>query len=551
VRLDGDRLWLAIAISAAILCALMALRMAFANEYVAPVDGKLHAFWTARLGDPALFRHDLLADYCDSIGPLGFRLVFALGLTLGLDTLTIVKLLPLVLSPVTAYYGYRLTRQLFQSPMAGFFGSALLTEAVWMNPDIASGAARAFVCPLLTAFLYYSVRRHWIGVFVTVVGLAAFYPPVAVVAMGVVALEVVRHRPWQRSEVTAGLLVLVVAVAVLAAESGRASRFGPTLTLEEAARIPELQADGPIPWFVPRPVPFWTTAHRSGILPLFEPPLALLGWGLPVLVAFRDRWPAARRIGPEVDVLGTACLVSIAGFVVGHMLAFRMYQPSRFTLYTARILLATGAGVVLGAGLGALNRRGWRRTRVTAMVLSWLMLLGTPIVLRALNLTFPKTTYDVGRAPELYRFLELQPKDVVIASLSGEADNIPIFTRRAVLVARDFGLPWHKAYYRSFRERTSDLIVAQYSGDLEDVQAFIRKYGVGLWLVDRTAFWPEYLRDNRWVQLYPAVGERALQAIQAGPRPAIMNLIDRCARFQDERRVVVSAACVLAQRPHQ
>jgi len=48
--------------------------------------------------------------------------------------------------------------------------------------------------------------------------------------------------------------------------------------------------------------------------------------------------------------------------------------------------------------------------------------------------------------------------------------------------------PYQVGYYRHFCQRTIDLIRAQYSPDLAQVQNLLRTYGVDFWLLDRAAF---------------------------------------------------------------
>lgn len=87
----------------------------------------------------------------------------------------------------------------------------------------------------------------------------------------------------------------------------------------------------------------------------------------------------------------------------------------------------------------------------------------------------------------------MQPQDIRIASLAEEANNIPTFAQRSILVGREYAIPYHWGYYRQFRQRTLHLIRAQYSGDWATLQNFARKYGVDFWLLEKSAFALEYL----------------------------------------------------------
>jgi len=56
---------------------------------------------------------------------------------------------------------------------------------------------------------------------------------------------------------------------------------------------------------------------------------------------------------------------------------------------------------------------------------------------------FPGTSgYIVGGEPLLYQFLRRQPNDIRIASLTEEANNLPTFAGRSVLVAKTYADPY-------------------------------------------------------------------------------------------------------------
>ena len=68
----------------------------------------------------------------------------------------------------------------------------------------------------------------------------------------------------------------------------------------------------------------------------------------------------------------------------------------------------------------------------------------------------------------------------MIASLAGEADNLPTFSQRSILAAREYAIPWHFGYYSKFRQRTTELIQAHYSQNLADVKNINQKYKLKL-----------------------------------------------------------------------
>src|SRR5262249_277586 len=144
--------------------------------------------------------------------------------------------------------------------------------------------------------------------------------------------------------------------------------------------------------------------------------------------------------------------------LTAHALLFRLYLPNRYTEHSLRIVFSIAAGIVLLAVLDTLWRclqepgtvRPWVRTAALAAsgALALAVSVLYPVALWYSRVPFPKTQYFVGREEGLYRYLERQPKDILIASLSTEGDLLPSFTGRSVLTGYEFGRPFHPLYYQ-------------------------------------------------------------------------------------------------------
>jgi hypothetical protein len=182
---------------------------------------------------------------------------------------------------------------------------------------------------------------------------------------------------------------------------------------------------------------------------------------------------------------------------------------------------------------------------VAATLALFAYLFGYPTTLH----DFPKTNYIVGSDPALYRYFARQPKDSLIASLSPEADNLPTFARRSILVGREYAIPYHLGYYRLFRQRLSDLIRAQYTPESGDLRRFLQEYNIDFWLLDRAAFDPEYVRHHPWLDQYPQVRDKVLEQLQYGNSPALAGVVEPCAAFRSDRSIVVPTTCILNTLP--
>ena len=318
---------------------------------------------------------------------------------------------------------------------------------------------------------------------------------------------------------------------------------------------------------------------------------------------FSQRFPLVQKVSSKIKILWQLVLSSLVLFFAAHALLFALHLPSRYTQHSLRIVIAIAAGIVLtivlesllfssynkatygnkstllsaieerlplsgggwGVGtpteekptpnpsqegkryflsqkspkqsIGHFGKQFWRLAIALAL---FSFLIFYPISLKK----FPWTGYVVGDAPSLYKFLQQQPKDSLIASLSEEANNLPAFAGRSILVGREYAIPYHLGYYNEFRQRTIALIQAQYSPDLADVRELIKKYGIDLWLIDRGAFSGEYIAANRWLRQYPVAAE-AIASLSDGSQPALAALVESCSVFQSDRFLVLEADCII------
>jgi len=271
---------------------------------------------------------------------------------------------------------------------------------------------------------------------------------------------------------------------------------------------------------------------------------------LPVLLRFRSKFPKLWQLKSSILVLPQLLLVSLSMFFAAHAVLFKLHLPNRYTSYSFRIILALASGIALSVILDAVLSWASQRAKPHLPLRQFIALGATALFAATLVLypsfikDFPYTAYQVGGAPGLYQFFQKQPKDILIASLADEVNFIPTFARRSILVGREYAIPYHLGYYRQFRQRTLDLIRAQYSPDLAEVKDFIQKYKVDFWLLDARAFTPEYFANNDWLQAYqPATGE-ALDKVKRGTLPALSSVIKNCQVFEAESLVVLGGACL-------
>jgi hypothetical protein len=552
--------WLALSLGFSAYFANQALHHAFSSQYVVQDDARQHVFWMERFLDSQLFPRDLIADYFQSVAPSGYSTFYYVMAQLGIDPLLLNKLLPMVLGLITTAFCFGVCLQFLPVPAAAFFGTLILNQSLWMQDDLVSATPRAFLYPLFLAFLYYLVRKAWLTCLTVIVLQGLFYPSTVFITAGVLVLRLVTvkkrlHFSRDRRDYLFCAAGLAVVVCVLSLYALKLRGIGPVMTASEARTLPEFLPGGRTSFFGYDAWRFWLTRRRSGLLPyplLADLPLygALL---LPFLIYYRRAFPLAQKITQSINVLPRVVVASLLMFAAAHIFLFRLHNPSRYTEHTLRIVLAAAAGIAAAIVVDALldwaSRSEARRPARQAIALTLTAILISLLVLYPRFVpNFPDTKYRTGREPELYKFFSLQRPDALVASLAQEVRNIPTFSKRSILVAREYALPYHTRYYSHMQERAIDLISASYSPDLHMLQNFIRKYGVSLVLVDRNAFQPDYIERDSWMMQYQPAAREAVANLRDGRVPALSKLMDSCSAFRADDLTVVDAECILSTR---
>jgi hypothetical protein len=556
--------WLLLSLLCPTLFGLLALQVAFSGPYVIQGDARQHVFWMQRFTDAELFQGDLIADYFQSVAPPGYTALYQLLARAGLDPLVANKLLPLPLALLTTVYCFKVFLKLLPVPAGALVATVLLNLALWQKGDLLSATPRAFFYPLFLAFLYTLLQRSFAGCVVTIALQGLFYPPAALISVGILALYLWQwrgRRPHLSRDRRAYLFCgagLAVALATVLPEALEPSRFGPLFTAAEARSLPEFQPLGRTEFFINDPWQFWLTASRSGVLPRpLDPPLLWAGLALPLLLRWRSAVPLAREISPEVALLMRTALASFGLFGLAHLLLFRLYYPSRYTDHSLRVLMALAAASAITLALDAAWRwgscregvppRGRRGIGPMTVALVGLALLSYPAWIWLTSRSFPPTYYRFGRAAAIYEFFQQQPKDILIVSLAPEAQFLPSFAKRSVLVSAEHSFALQVDYHRQIRERATDLLRAQYTQDPMEVGAVIQKYRIDFWLLEHSSFAPHYLADasNTWLRQYQPAAADAAGQLASGWTPALAAMTQRCTVMDANNHVVLDAQCLL------
>lgn len=555
------RFWLTLSLLISLIYGILALQPAFSSEYVVQDDARQHIFWMRRFLDSGLFPNDIIADYFQSVAPLGYRTLYHCLATIGIDPIVSSKVLPLVLGLITTGYCFAVARQLLPIPMTGFIASVLLNQNLWMQDGLISGTPKAFIYPILLAFLYYGMRQSLMGMGSAIALLGLFYPSLVLVCGVFLILHLWRfdgkrlslsHRRWDYSFCITGL---AIAFGVLLPYIISVSDFGPVITAAQAKQLPEFQSQGRSSFFVNEAWSFWFNG-RSGIRidTALAPPLSYLGLLLPLVLRYPSRFPLAQQVTGHIGVIVKFLIASAILFLVAHALLFKLHLPSRYTQHSLRIAIALAAAIVLTLVLDAIlspvrvNSNRDKLVKLPAIfALAGTSIIGITLVgyPHLFLHTFPWTGYIQGDIPGLYAFFQQQPKDSQIASLVEEGNNLPTYAQRSILVGREYAIPYHWGYYRQFRQRMLDLIEAEYSPDLGRVQEFIEKYGIDFWLLPTTPLTPASMAKDNWLIQYQPATHQVIAQLQAGKQPILTSLRSHCAVWETQGLMVLDAKCIL------
>ncbi len=547
--------WFVLSLTFAVLFGILGLQQGFRADYVVQDDARQHVFWMQRFLDPSLFPNDRIADYFQSIAPPGYSFFYRIPAALGINPLLFNKFLPMGLGLITTVYAFGISLQLLPVPLMGFIGSLVLNQNLWVQDDLVSGTARSFLYPCFLAFIYYLLRGSLLPCLTAILLQGLFYPQFVLIMVGTLVMRLFNGRGRLKGDRQAYLFCaagLAVAFAVLLPYALEHSAYGAVISAAEARTLPEFAMKARSAFFNNDFWMFWIFGKRSGVF-FWMMPLSIVGLVLsPVVWVWRSRFPLAAHLR-HLGIFAQVGLASFGIFFAAHLLLFRLYLPSRYTQYTVQIFSAFAGAIVVTLLIDAVL--GWAERQTAplkkglaiALVLFW----GAVVLFSPKLYLFPKTSYVKGTVPDIYEFFAQQPKDILVASLAKEADNIPSFSQRSILVGREYALPYQQGYYRPIRQRITDLIHAQYSLQASDIRDFVRQYGVDFWMIDRryltTIEVDEYgqIPIGDWLKQFKPEITLATERMRSGKTFAIEKFIRKCAVVQEDDLVVLSGTCIL------
>lgn len=553
--------WLVLTLAVPLYFGFGALYYAFSAEYIVQDDARHHVVWMQQFVDPQLFPNDLISDYFQSVAPNGFKLLYRLIAQVGIEPVVLAKVLPIILGLITSVYFFGVGLQIFPIPAGVFLSTLLLNQMFWIRDDVSSATPRAFLYPLFAAFLYYLLKRSLFPCIVAIALQGLFYPQLMLVEIGILTLRLFDWRGARprfskaRIDYILWIAGLTVALCVLLPYALASSKYDPVVTVAQMKAMPEFAFRGRSEYFGVNPVYFLLNGDSGIRIPLY-PPIILIGFLLPFLL--KIKLPLAKFVTKEIRILPQAILASFGLFFLAHILLLKLHFPNRYTYHSFRFVIAMAAGITLTLLLDAGVR--WLRQRwqtKTPLNMKEKLMLGLASLVCVASLIIPANSgvfldgqlWIRGEVPQLYKFFSQQPKDILIASLAGEANNLPAFSQRSILVGREFALPFHTSYYNQIRQRAIDLLTAHYTLKVTELQSFIQKYGIDFFVLEQDAFQFGYVGGNKWMLQFEPIASEVISRLLHKETPALAKLSEQCTVLKVKNFVVVDANCITKMQP--
>ncbi len=500
--------WLGISLLIPLYFGLVSLYFAFNNDYVVQDDARQHVVWLQRYIDPTLFPNDAIADYFTSVAPLGYKSFYWFFAHLGIEPIILAKILPLLLAIIATYYLFLFSYAVLPLPISSFWSCLFFNQLIWLNDDLISATPRAFIYPLFAAFLYYFSKRSLIGCLVIIELQGLFYPQMLMVELATILvgnIKIKKNKPFlviTKSDYLFTISTLVISCVVLLPYILIDSSFEPIVNSLQMKQMPEFNFGGRSQYFHHNPWLFWLDGSSGLSLPNF-PPIVWISLAFPWIV--KNKQSITQFLTKKINIIYQVIVASLVMFFIAHILLPELHLPSRYTYHSFRFIMAITTGIIITL---VINKIFNRQSNIAIESISQKLLKTIIIILLIIIIMFPAIppvfinwfqNWQIGNEIEIYQYLSRQPSNIIIASLSSEADNIPAFTNRSILVSREFAIPYHTKYYEQFQEKTMALVKAQYSFNLKNIQQFISKYGITYFLLDTNSFTDNYLLQKDWL----------------------------------------------------
>ena len=472
----------------------------FVTVAAAFVLGVVHFFYYQQrmLASPYHFNDDVVQHYAwlfggdwtdpfyattsGEIQPWGFRALLYLLSPLT-DAVTLSHYGPLLITVLITVYATCLLRKAFPLVLA-LAGAYLIAQMTIFTGH--GFLARGFSTPLLLMFAYYLVDRSAWGIAVSLILAGVFYPPVLLINGFILApfmLAWTARRPWRTRGWSVRPYAIIVGGALLAGlltylqawTIEQSPRLGELFTRAELLSMPEFGGRGRVIFtnITNTPTEWMLRYYQRLLVGIWPAP----DFGLFLLASAAVLCLVTRRRTAAVGAYVILLFVVTAGlYHLARVMTPKLFMADRYLQYPWRMGVPLLYGYLAGA-LWAVLPRWW-----TAVPLSLvLVFLGYRHMQPE---EYP--VISVSDKAAMYERIRELPPDALLAAPPQEASFIPLVTRRSVLLGHEQA---HALYFRHYYDyvtpRYRDYQHAVTADSLDQVVAFLDRYGVDYLLLDR------------------------------------------------------------------
>lgn len=556
--------WFTISCALCLYYGLVSSYYAFSQDYIVQDDARQHVVWLQKFSDAELFPNDLIANYYLNLAPLGYKTLYVLAAKIGIQALILAKILPIILGLIATIYIFLFAFQILPLPFSSFVITLLFNQVIWLQDDLISATPRAFLYPLFAAFLYYLSVKQLIPCLVVMFIQGLFYPQILLIENTILFLNLFTNNRKNQLRLTvkkqdyilffSSILVTLIIAIFFRENSPESQAF---LSLAKMREMPEFGLHGRNKFFGVSTLYFWFKG-RSGINLPFFPTVVWLSIILPLFL--HKKIGITKFITKKIVILNYILISSFVLFFLAHLFLPKLYLPSRFTYHSLRFLIAIASGIVITTVFDLSHN--WLKKRLKAkhhFNFKEKSLIGLISFLFAIIIIFPLFppvfidwyhNWVVGEAKPIYEFLAQKPKNILVASLSTEVNNIPAFTERSILVGREFALAYHPIYHNKIKTRVIDLLNAQYTVNFELLTNIITKYNISYFLLEKNSFSPDYLKQQNWLiySSWQEVSQQIINELNQDKIPILTNFIESCKVLSTENLYLVDANCILKHK---
>jgi hypothetical protein len=413
------------------------------------------------------------------------------------------------------------------------------------SKEFVGGFMSALSAPLLClAVLVIFTQKWWWTI--PLMGIAAVIYPMTAVHTGVMLVmdvlandvkNVFQLDRWKTKFVPILLASVTGLVLLLGKYAENNHEFGRLITKAEMGTRPEFRFKG---------------KGRAKILPV--PPLSQ---------RFRTYWAnpfhlallllvylfVGKRMLKLPRGLYALLFASIFLYLLADILVMKLYFPSRYVKRSFPIFMALAGGYWLHLVYGreqkikTLVKNPFVEIRATNFAI-------VAVALSVIGIYEFHDTYRPGEKTrrwdkhELYDFVRSIPGRPMIAVHPKLGSEIPLMAGKSVLVTKEFSHPWWTAYWEVIVERTHDFFRAYYATEPNELRAFIAKYNIDYWIVDRRDF---HITGRNRKELYMQPFGRWIAKELKPSRAALIRKLPRQYRSYNGHRFFVASSEALLE----